>query len=435
MFATSPALPSPAAVAAGTSSERDRAIDVARLVSLLVVMFGHCAMLLATITAGGVRIGDTLQSAPALQPLTWVLQIMPLFFLAGGAAAAYGLRAETPWGTWLVGKAQRLCRPVFWYLAVWTVALGAVRVGMGAASAAQLGEQVVSLLWFLGVYLMVLACVPALTQLDTAPRLWLGIAALLGAAGSADVSRIASGSDLFGYPSFLTVWLIPTLIGIGYARKLIAPRTAVVAALTALAAEIALVAFGPYQVSLVVTGSAGISNVSPPTVVLALHCVAMSLFFVAAAGRVERWARHPKVWYPVAVGNAGAMTLYLWHIPAIAVAAFGLHLADLDAHDPHQPGFWFRIALRACAFAAVLALLFPLLTRFEQRPLPWWDARLPRTTAARSTVAGLFVCLAGASILLAAKQGLGTELGWFAAVGFVGLCASARHAAGAVREL
>ena len=67
--------------------------------------------------------GNLLGQRPALAPVTWVVQVMPLFFLAGGAAGAYGWRAGTQWGTWLFARAQRLCRPVFWYLAFWTVGL------------------------------------------------------------------------------------------------------------------------------------------------------------------------------------------------------------------------------------------------------------------------------------------------------------------------
>ena len=102
-------------------TDRDRAVDVARLAALVVVMFGHCALLLATIDAGGLHIGNLLGELPAIAPLTWVVQVMPLFFLAGGAAGAYGWRGGTPWGTWLFTRAQRLCRPVFWYLAAWAV--------------------------------------------------------------------------------------------------------------------------------------------------------------------------------------------------------------------------------------------------------------------------------------------------------------------------
>ena len=68
--------------------DRDRAVDVARIGALLVVMFGHCALLLATIDDSGVRIGNLLGAVPAIAPVTWVVQIMPLFFLAGGAAGA-----------------------------------------------------------------------------------------------------------------------------------------------------------------------------------------------------------------------------------------------------------------------------------------------------------------------------------------------------------
>ena len=75
------------------------------------------------------------------------------------------------------------------------------------------------------------------------------------------------------------------------------------------------------------------SNVTPPTILLALHCLWMSCAFVAAAGPIQRWAQRPRVWQVVAVGNGGAMTLYLWHIPAIAVATFALHAVGLDAYD------------------------------------------------------------------------------------------------------
>jgi hypothetical protein len=65
---------------------RDRAVDVARLAALVVVMFGHCALLLATIDTNGLHIGNLIGELPAIAPLTWVAQVMPLFFLAGRRA-------------------------------------------------------------------------------------------------------------------------------------------------------------------------------------------------------------------------------------------------------------------------------------------------------------------------------------------------------------
>ena len=84
-------------VAEDTPSARDRAVDVVRLAAMVVVMFGHCALLLATIDTDGLRIGNLLGELPTIAPITWIVQVMPLFFLARGAAGAYGWHTGTPW--------------------------------------------------------------------------------------------------------------------------------------------------------------------------------------------------------------------------------------------------------------------------------------------------------------------------------------------------
>lgn len=407
---------------------RDRAIDVARLAALVVVMFGHCALLLATIDTRGVRIGNILGELPALTPITWILQVMPLFFLAGGAAGAYGYHHGTPWGRWLFTRAQRLCRPVFWYLATWSAILLLVRAALGEASEAGLGGESVALLWFLGVYLLTLAFVPALTRLHTARALTGLLIVLLAAIAAFDVIRFAAESPMAAVVNFVLVWLIPVAFGVGYAHRLIGVRCAGVVAIAAFAAQVGLVAFGPYEVSLVVTGADRVSNVSPPTLVLALQCVWMSSVFVVVARWIQRWAQHRRVWHVVALGNAGAMTLYLWHIPAIAVTAVGLHLVGLDAYDVHEAGFWGRLALRALVFAVVMLAMFRLLSPLEHQSLPWWDAPV-RAAGLRAGVAGLSVCAAGVALVLMAKSGLGEAPGWCALAGFVAAAALARVAA------
>jgi hypothetical protein len=404
---------------------RDRAVDVARLAALVVVMFGHCALLLATIDTHGLWIGNLLGELPAIAPLTWVAQVMPLFFVAGGAAGAYGWRAGTPWGTWLFGRAQRLCRPVFWYLAAWMIGLLVTRAVLGADSAAGLGAECVALLWFLGVYLVVLAFVPALTGMRSGGAVAVVVIALLAVAAAVDGIRIAAGTPTAGLANFLIVWLIPVVIGVAYARRLVGPRVAIVVAAAALAAQIVLVVAGPYDVSLVVTGTERMSNVSPPTLLLALQCTWMSGAFVAAAGAIRRWAQRPRVWHVVTVGNGGAMTLYLWHIPAIAVATFALHAVGLDAYNLHAPGFWGLLALREVVFALVMATAFWLLSPLEHRKLPWWDAPA-RATGARSTIAGGLICAAGVALLLMAKYGLSGSAGWSALGGFLIATVAAR---------
>ncbi|MCH9766193.1 MAG: acyltransferase [Actinomycetia bacterium] len=409
---------------------RDRAVDVVRLAALVVVMFGHCALLLATIDSGGVRIGNLIGAVPAVAPVTWIVQVMPLFFLAGGAAGAYGYHAGTPWGMWLFTRAQRLCRPVFWYLAAWSLGLVGVQLTLGAESAAALGRESVALLWFLGVYLSTLAFVPALTRLGTGRAVAILLASLLAVAAVIDAARLAVGTAEVGVPNFVIVWLIPVTIGVAYARRLITAHVALVIAVSAFVAQVALVAAGPYEIPLVVTGAEQFSNVSPPTLVLALHCTWMSCAFVLGAGMIRRWAERPRVWRVVAVGNGGAMTLYLWHIPAIAITALALHTAGLDAYDVHAADFWSLLALRALVFALVMMMLFRLLSPLEHRPLPWWDAPVD-AAGARATAAGLLICAAGVALVLMAKFGLSGPAGAIALGCFIGAAAVARCAAAA----
>ena len=150
--------------------------------------------------------------------------------------------------------------------------------------------------------------------------------------------------------------------------------------------------------------------------------------FVAAAGAIRRWAERPRVWYIVAVGNGGAMTLYLWHIPAIAVATFTLHAVGIDAYDVDAPGFWGHLALRAVVFTVVMAAMFRLLSPLEHRRLPLWDAPV-RATGAWSTAAGVLVCVAGVALVLLAKNGLGDVAGWTALGCFIATAVAARVSA------
>ncbi|RDH76537.1 acyltransferase [Mycolicibacterium moriokaense] len=422
-------VPDARSVSERTKPDRDRAVDVARLAALVVVMFGHCALLLATIDSSGLRIGNLLGEIPALAPVTWVVQVMPLFFLAGGAAGAYGWHRGTPWGTWLVTRAQRLCRPVFVYLAFWTIALVVASVVLGADSAAGLGGESVALLWFLGVYLVALAFVPALTRMRTGRTVAVVIVSLLVAAAVFDALRIATGEPMSGVLNFLIVWLIPVVIGVAYARRLIGLRAALAIAALAFAAQLLLAIFGPYDVSLVVTGMERISNVSPPTFLLALHCTWVSCAFVAVAGPVGRWAQRPRVWRVVAVGNGGAMTLYLWHIPAIAIATFALHGIGLDAYHVDVEGFWGLLALRAVVFAAVMTAMFFVLSPLEHRRIPWWDNAVG-ARGIRSTAAGVLICVAGVALLLLAKNGLAGVTGYSLLGCFVVAAMAARLSAG-----
>ena len=86
------ASPAPSAadrIDAATPASRDRYVDFLRVFSLGTVIVGHWLMAVVVVgREGNVTTTNALALMPALQPLTWVLQVMPVFFLVGGYANA-----------------------------------------------------------------------------------------------------------------------------------------------------------------------------------------------------------------------------------------------------------------------------------------------------------------------------------------------------------
>ena len=102
-----------------------------------------------------------------------------------------------------------------------------------------------ALLWFLGVYLVVLAFVPVLTRMSTGRAVAIVVGSLLAGAAAIDAIRFAVGTPMAGVANFVVVWLIPVTIGAAYARRLIGPRAALAVAASAFAAQVVLAAVGP----------------------------------------------------------------------------------------------------------------------------------------------------------------------------------------------
>ena len=102
---------------------RDLALDVARSWSLLVVVFGHFVMQITYWSDAGIPTGSNTLSSGNLWPYaTWLLQVMPLFFIAGGAVNRGSWERFTgPWSQWMWQRTRRLMRPTLVFLAVMAV--------------------------------------------------------------------------------------------------------------------------------------------------------------------------------------------------------------------------------------------------------------------------------------------------------------------------
>lgn len=398
--------PTPADVEAATPVSRDRAIDVIRIVSLLGVVIGHTVMATSTLRDDVFIWSNLLTASPVLQALTWVFQIMPLFFFAGVAASVESWKPGSSWGNWLLRRCTRLYRPVFYYLAFWAAALIALRLVLPQHVYEPVAGISIQLLWFLGAYVLVLAAVPVLARITTAGRLAAAVAATYGFIAVVDAIRInVDGWAALGYLN-LTVWLIPGMLAVGYRRALLSARVAVALGTAMIAVNLALVMFGPYELSLVGIETQQLKNMTPPSLLLAGHAITMCAFAIAAIPAITRWARRPRVWWLTAIGNTGAMTLYLWHMPALLMMHLAFDYLGYPRFDPAAPSFVALSVLQVLIMATVVALLFVTLRPLENDPLPLWDGGYLAEPGVRSATVGVLLCTAGAATLASIGWGL-----------------------------
>jgi Acyltransferase family len=398
--------PSPAEIAAQTPVNRDRAIDVIRIVSLVAVVFGHTIMAVSTIRDGVFVWGNLLESLPAFGALTWVLQIMPLFFFAGAAACVESWRAGRSWGGWLMARCTRLYRPVFFYLVFWGVALAVLRFVLPKHVYDPVAGTSIQLLWFLGAYVLVLAAVPLLHRITTTARLAASVAAVYAVIATIDALRLNfEGFRVLGYLN-VVVWLIPGMFGVAYRRELFCCRAAIAVAAVVFIVDVLLVWLGPYELSLVGYQGQRLPNMTPPSALLAGHAIVMCALAIAAAPAIARWAQRPRVWWLVAIGNSGAMTLYLWHMPAL----LGMHLVfdalGLPRYDAAAPGFVAMSVEQVVLMTLMVGVLFVALRPLENNPLAGWDGGFVAGSGVRSAAVGTLLCVAGTATLVSVRWGL-----------------------------
>ncbi len=407
MITTAVAFPSPAEVEANTPATRDRAVDVIRIVSLLAVVIGHTVMATSTIDDEVFIWSNLLTESVVFQALTWVFQIMPLFFFAGVAACVNSapMAPGDSWGNWLMRRCTRLYRPVFYYLAFWISALAILRYFLPEHVYEPVAGISIQLLWFLGAYVLVLAAVPLLSRITATAHVAAAVAGTYAFVAVIDAIRINTDVPApLGYLN-LVAWLIPGMLGVAYRRHLLAGRAALLLGAAMFVVNLLLMWVGPYELSLVGIETQQLKNMTPPSLLLAGHAIMMCALAIAAAPAIARWARRPRVWWLAAIGNSGAMTLYLWHIPLL----LGVHLVfDYLGHprSAGAPGFVVLSALQLAIMAGLVAVAFVFLRPLENNPLPLWDGGYVAAPGARSAAVGLLLCAAGAATLASVGWGL-----------------------------
>lgn len=353
-------------LAAGTPETRLRHVDALRALAMVAVVLGHWLVIAVHHDAAGNLTGYTaLASLSWLYPLTWVFQVMPVFFLVGGIANAISwTRHRDTGGTaarWLLDRSGRLLPPVTAFLLVISVgALAAGWAGVPSALTAEAVHLVTMPLWFLVVYLGVIALTPLTYRLHT--RFGLLVPALLMAGVAlGDGLHLATSNDVWAFGNFLFAWLAVHQLGFAWqdASLRLTPRRALVLLAVAGATLLLLTGPGPYPVSMVSVPGAAVQNASPPTLALMALAAAQVAAIALVAPAAERLLQRRRLWTAVIAINAVMLTLYLWHMVAALIGVLVLDaLGWLPAATADQGAFWLgRIPWLGMLLVAQAALI------------------------------------------------------------------------------
>lgn len=345
----------------GIASGRDAGVDAARAGCLVVVFLLHAMMVGVSVGAGGPVLENALEGWAWFAPATWLVQIMPLFFLIGGFSGAVAWQRRRARGEraadFVRDRIARLVRPAVPLVAVVGLALAALAAaGLPDEIAATASYRIGQPLWFLAVYLGVSALVPVMAGLH-ARRPNATVAVLVGAVVGVDVLRFATGVEAIGFANLAFVWLLMQQLGFRLADGSVdrMPRAARVrVALCSLGGLLAITLSGPYSPDLLV-------NLNPPTVCLVLLGVAQLALFSLVREPLRRWAERPRPARLIAGFGEWGMTLYLWHLPAFVLLAAGLLAANAAFGLPlPQPltGEWWATRPLWLAGAAIATWLF-----------------------------------------------------------------------------
>jgi hypothetical protein len=418
-----------ASIAAKTPPERNRVVDFLRALSILAVVVGHWLVAAPFVEDGAVVGGHLLGIAPWTQWLTWLFQVMPLFFLVGGFSngvswAAAQRNGGGSWTEWFASRVRRLIAPVLPLFLVWTLfALFGTALGVERGIVRMAAQLALVPVWFLAVYLIVTALTPV-THAAWTKAGWLSVVALIAGAVAVDFASLRIGVPYINFANFLFVWLTIHQLGYAWAAGHFSDRgRALALGLGGLVALSALINLGPYPVAMIGVPGTNLSNSMPPTLALLALGAMQAGLALALEPNLRRMLASARAWTWVVLVNAMIMTIYLWHLTAfVAVIALAWLFDGIGLHSmPASADWWLT---RPVWFALYILVTLPLVMLFVRFESPGREPIDPRRIPHWRLIAGLLMICVGlamtAAISIASPQGVTGVRLWVVALPFIG---------------
>jgi peptidoglycan/LPS O-acetylase OafA/YrhL len=396
-------------LAASTPDKRNRYVDFLRAVSILVVITGHWLIVALHYHDGSLTIGDMLVIKPDMQWLTWIFQVMPVFFIVGGYANAVSLesarRREIDYAGWLAVRLNRLVKPLLALLVGWALLAAILYFSGVSGDVTQLASRTALIpTWFLAIYIMVVVLAPATY---VAWKRW-GFAsfwALVAIGGLVDIAFFAADLQWAGWSNYFWIWL--SVHHLGYAwrdGRMGGPARLLTYSVLGLLILGLLVFKGPYPLAMVGSPDEDLSNSMPPKITLLILGIAQFGLLLAFETPMRRMLSGIRIWAATVLINSMIMTLYLWHLTVMVLIVALAYLAGGAGltFEPGSTDWWLSrpvwITVLYVALLPVTLLLSPLERRARAT-----NVAIP--SAVRQVGGAMLLCL-GVSLL--ARYGFGS---------------------------
>ena len=395
-------------LADSTPASRERYVDLLRALAIAAVVLGHWLISVVGYDEHGRLTGHSaLPALPWAFPITWIVQVMPIFFIVGGYANAASLASHRRRGgraiTWLQDRTGRLVRPTTALMVVLATGALVAQLVRAESGFARFVVWVASIpLWFLSAYLLVIAAAPLMYRLHQrfGARV-LVVLVVLVALG--DVARL-QGQGHFGLGNFIFGWLAIHQIGFAWrdGQLRFRPSSWVPLLFGGLTALVLLTMVGPYPVTMIDVPGQRLLNASPPSLALLATTAFQLGLVVLLRDPAERWLHRARPWRAVVAVNAVVLTIFLWHMSAVVLLVgllYGLGLLPTPAVA--TAGWWLWRLPWLLMLTVVLAVLVAVFGRLETRPRPptppAWLRRSPAdtVTGALLTLAAFAAVVAG----------------------------------------
>ena len=350
-----------------TPASRNRAADFYRTIAICFVVLGHWMLVSPYVPAGEIELRNILAEQPWTQFLTWLFQVMPVFFFVGGYSnAASWSSARTDAAkrhAWATGRLRRLLLPVIPLIVLWSIAAAiAFQMGVDAELAKNASQAALIPVWFLAVYILVTLTVPVSYAIWERFGLW-SVAALAALAILVDVIGVGYGQSWLRWANYAPVWLAVHQLGYWWWRGDQNGRAILFLLALGIAWLWVLIGLAGYPISMVSVPGEEFSNTRPPTTaMLAIGAIQIALLLLLTP-RVNAWLQRETPWAIIIMVAQSIMTIYLWHLTVVIVVT-GLSLALGGFGLTTEPGTAAWWALRPLFVLVLIVLMLPFLAIF-----------------------------------------------------------------------